>query len=879
MNRVLLITLAALSGAAISQAVDIVKLPAGMMNETNGWVGGVVPGNADVGVFDSTSVTNGAGVTFYSDSTPQCYFGGLRVADVTGPITISQGNSTFTVYASGLDMSAAAADMTFADGTYRLNPGSDFNIGPGRTFTVNNVSQQANPYTINVYGGGTLAVNGTLSGARIALNVYDGAKLAGTGTYIPGAQSGVIGITMGVGTFIVPGNNGVGTLTINGANSAGLSMLDGSGLRFELGTGGTYALPSDDSDQIALVNMYSNKVAFGGTTTIDFSNTGSEGVFKLFDTDFGTNTWSGLGLDVDGVTIIAGLTFSNLASGLPAPQKLILGDGTTGEDGDIYLVVGDILPPYNPLDVSWAVGDGVWDVDSTANWDDGFGPAVYYERGGIGDNVTFDDTASGTSPITITLDTNVYPSAVMVDSAKDYTITGTGSINGVDTVLTKTGDGTLTLGITDSGYAAGTLISGGAVIMTNLTTTLGTGAVTMENDSLLVVPLGDQPDSTNLLSSAFANELIVPSGQTGTVWNMPRGTWSGALTGSGTLNLRVNGARAEFQNQWSGFAGQLNVTSRKDTSEFRLRLSYNSGLRLGTAKLYLADGVYMHQTLTPQSGAVGTVHEIGELSGSAGAIIGGSSVGGRYANWTVGALNTDSTFAGMIRDDIDQDNWGGYGAAKLTKVGTGMLTLSGTNTYTGSTEVNAGTLFLSGAIANTNMIVAVNVASNAAIGGGGVIGGDLTLNDGALFAFNVSDTLTVSNSLIFNNTSNSFGVADVVVDDWNSVADGTYTLIAGFTNSVSGIDTSDYDIGGRMAHLQGGSTLQLIVGTGTAPTLSFYVSSGTAYLSWDIPGTYNVLTNGNLANPAGWGEAVHGASSPVAIPLGSENQLFYGLGQ
>ena len=54
---------------------------------------------------------------------------------------------------------------------------------------------------------------------------------------------------------------------------------------------------------------------------------------------------------------------------------------------------------------------------------------------------------------------------------------------------------------------------------------------------------------------------------------------------------------------------------------------------------------------------------------------------------SVGALNTDSTFSGLIKDTA--------GTVALTKVGFGTLTLTGANTYTGGTAVNAGSLVIS----------------------------------------------------------------------------------------------------------------------------------------------------------------------------------------
>lgn len=70
------------------------------------------------------------------------------------------------------------------------------------------------------------------------------------------------------------------------------------------------------------------------------------------------------------------------------------------------------------------------------------------------------------------------------------------------------------------------------------------------------------------------------------------------------------------------------------------------------------------------------------------------------------------------------------GAGTLTKTGTGVLTLSGANTYAGATEVNAGRLDINGDQSGAAGRTSVN--PGGALGGTGTLGGDVEVVGGTV---------------------------------------------------------------------------------------------------------------------------------------------------
>jgi autotransporter-associated beta strand protein len=129
---------------------------------------------------------------------------------------------------------------------------------------------------------------------------------------------------------------------------------------------------------------------------------------------------------------------------------------------------------------------------------------------------------------------------------------------------------------------------------------------------------------------------------------------------------------------------------------------------------------------------------INGLVGTSGSFTGQiyNNASGTTSTLTVGANNATSSFAGQILNNLT-----GTGIVALTKIGTGTQTLSGTNTYTGSTTVSAGALFIDGN--NSAATGPVTVAAGATLGGIGTLGGVVSMN-GTLSPGNSPGVLTLA---------------------------------------------------------------------------------------------------------------------------------------
>ena len=123
----------------------------------------------------------------------------------------------------------------------------------------------------------------------------------------------------------------------------------------------------------------------------------------------------------------------------------------------------------------------------------------------------------------------------------------------------------------------------------------------------------------------------------------------------------------------------------------------------------------------------------------------------------------------------------------LTKIGPGTLTLSGTNLYTGTTAVSAGTL---------------QVGSGGTTGSVGT--GGITITDNTALSFNRTDVVTIAN-ISGTGFVNQIGTGTTILSGFNSYF-GTTTISAGTLQVGSIIPTSSDVIDNATLDLAGHST-------------------------------------------------------------------------
>ncbi|EIS4399550.1 fibronectin-binding autotransporter adhesin ShdA [Salmonella enterica] len=521
---------------------------------------------------------------------------------------------------------------------------------------------------------------------------------------------------------------------------------------FTVDAGSTFTVTSELDETTATSNWDGSKLTKQGDGTLILSNTGN---------DYGDT-------EIDG-GILAAKDAASLGTGdvtITESATLALSQGTLDNNvtggGQIVKTGNDELIVTG--DNTYSGGTTITGGTLTADYADSLGTGVIANSGVL----------------------------QVGEGELENTLSGSGS-------LVKTGTGELTLG-GDNTYSGGTTIDDGVLIAANVNA-LGGGDV--DNAGTLKLDAEGEFNLANVTTQSGATTELAK----GTTLNVDSLTQQA----DSTLNIDLSKANGESAITADSvtLGGTLNVTGIGSVTDSWTPEAYTYTLidsdsaitsdfdNLTVAGMNREDVDFL--TIDGKVDEADNTHYdlTASLSWYADRDNASTDAHGTFTlsdpdgSFNVAANLTD------VDDTLDPNStWDGK---SLTKLGAGKLTLSGANTYSGDTNVQEGTLWLSGdgTIGEMGSQQAVNVASDATFGGsnGTTVNGKVT-NEGTLVFGDSEETgaiLTLNGDLINMGTLASGSSSSTPGN--TLYVDGDYTGNGGslYLNTVLGDDDSATD--------------------------------------------------------------------------------------
>ena len=807
---------------------------------------------------DDVYFTSGADVTLGADQSVNSVN-----SSSSNAVTIGAGGHTLTIGAGGIHTSAAGG-LTFNSAVMLNGGGITASSGP---ITVGDGLTLANGnYELTVAANQALTLNGVLNRNNATADFANSGNISGNSV----ANSGATGIIGGWATF-----NQTDWATVSGGNVVGYSnYLDNTGSTTAIShltgysTSSNFRITSDSTGDATLAAGTTdiNTLLDADQTTVRQVDIGSGNILRLGASGGVLQAANGMGLTIGA----AGSTSGSITAGGPASNNA----------GELILINDSTAVPLAVN--SQIINNGTGSVGLTTS-----GPGTTVLNAA--------NTYSGPTNIdsgTLVLGNDAaLPSAGQVNISQGATLdmgghnATIGSLNGAGTIdnnnpnntgnytltvggnnsdsvfngainnsvgslaLVKNGTDSLTLGGANS-FSGGLTLNNGTLNLNNVSAA-GIGTLTINGGAVDMTAAVTALDNNLQLNGGvvnISNDFLGVNGAVNVTGNATINTgnkvvyFAGAFSGSGTLNL-TGSYVPTFESSFAAFTGTLNLGS----SSMDLRLFggfYGSAaamFNLGTGATTLDAGkIYYNDTIA-----------LGALDGGGQTAINGSATAGLTFGYSIGGNNQNSNFAGVISDGSGSPTF-------VTKVGSGTLTLSGANTYTGPTTVSVGTLLVDGAITS-----ATTVNAGAVLGGSGSVNaainnaGTISPGEGG-----TAGTLQITNLTLNNNSSLNF-----ILNAPN---------VAAGTGGNSLIATTDTTLGTGIAlNIAAGSQF----GAGVYHLMSF--SDATNNLadlnSWKITGptgyTYTLsdpagMLNLNVAavpEPAALGLLLLGGSAALVI--------------
>jgi autotransporter-associated beta strand protein len=279
-----------------------------------------------------------------------------------------------------------------------------------------------------------------------------------------------------------------------------------------------------------------------------------------------------------------------------------------------------------------------------------------------------------------------------------------------------------TVGVNAINSAGITIQSGGTMLNLASGQISDSGNVTVQNGGAW--NLNNNNESINSLSLASGSSLTLGSGDL-TLINQANGTWAGTISGGASSAIIKGGNNTISITGGNTFDGDLyidgGVIGLNNNAAVSSAATVHIGVTGGANNSTLdssANGTTIGADIVVESGT-GT-RTIDQAVGSGTVTFSGDITLNKELNVTAGSGET-LVLGGNIS-----------GANKIIKAQAGTVELSGNSTYTGNTEIDQGTLHISGDIANGSKVFIGNgtISQDAALqlSGSGATIGDIQVN-------------------------------------------------------------------------------------------------------------------------------------------------------
>ncbi|MCA0248161.1 MAG: autotransporter-associated beta strand repeat-containing protein [Proteobacteria bacterium] len=764
---------------------------AGTLTGTSTSLQGAILNNSLV-TFDQNFDGAYAGVMSGSGSLTKSGAGNLTLSGAnsySGGTTVSGGTLTGTttsLQGAILNNAAVVFDQAFG-GTYAgiVSGSGSLTKSGGGNLTLSGA---------NSYSGGTTISGGTLTGTTTSLqgNIANSGTLsfdqATAGTYA--------GILSGAGNLVVAN----GDVTLTGANTySGTTTVQG-GATLRLGTGGnlgatrlldvnatgTFDLAGRTQTVGGLTGAGTVQLGTGGGLTVDQATSQTfagviSGDGSLTKAGSGTLVLSGANTYTGGTIVSAGVLQMGAANAMPLFRALTVNGGTFDLNG-YNQMVGTLSGSGGTIDLGAATLTLVQPSEATYHGAIvGTGALDIQAGGGVRITLTGANTYSGGTTLsgvwltgtTDSLQGNIAASAnslVAFDQGTSGTYAGVISGNGA---LVKQGGGTVALTGANT-YTGSTNVYEGIL-------RLGAGGSLSASTSLFI--LGGTLDLNG--ASQTVSEL---SGAYGTI-TLGSGTLTVNQTTDTSTGVNISGSGSLIKTG----SGRLTLTQTS---------SYTGGTTVGGGTLRIG-----FSNILAATGSVALTGGTFDLDGHAQTVGGLSGTGGAVALGNGGVLtvnqSSNTSFAGAI---------GGNGS--LIKTGSGTLTLSGTSNYSGGTTVSGGTLIgttssLQGDIVN-NAAVVFDQATLGTYAGNMSGSGTLTKTGSGILVLSGGNSYgggtTVSGGTLAGTTASLRG--DILNDAavvFDQGSDGTYAGAMTGSGTLTKIGSGTLTLTGANAY--GGGTM------------------------------------------------------------------------